>query len=115
MKVSFVQLSEFVSDCRRLGLDDDAVRELELLIMERPEAGKPMRGTGGVRKIRFSPSASRRGKSGSIRALYAYFVHADLVYLLAAFGKNEKENISNAEKNEYRVLMHRLKQLLNEE
>ncbi len=70
--------------------------------------GRVIPGTGGLRKIRFSPSSWRRGKSGAIRACYAYFVSAEQVFLVAAYGKNEKENLTAGEKAAYRKLLREI-------
>lgn len=57
-----------------------------------------MRGTGGIRKLRWAREGS--GKSGGIRVVYYYHDHRMPLYLLTAFGKNEKDNLSAAERNE---------------
>jgi hypothetical protein len=112
MRLSFVHLSGFQSDCQRLGLDDDAVSELEWQIMDRPDAGKIISGTGGLRKLRFAPRRWRRGKSGAMRVCYAYFIRADQVWFVAAYGKNEKENINAADKAAYRKLLAQIEKSL---
>jgi hypothetical protein len=112
MKLSFVHLSAFRSDCERLGLGDDAISQLEWLIMDRPDAGKMIPGTGGLRKIRFSPREWRRGKSGAVRVCYAYFIRADQVWFVAAYGKNEQENISGSDKAAYRKLLAQIEKTL---
>jgi hypothetical protein len=114
MTLSFIHLSTFQADCRKLGLDDEAIRELELLIMDRPDFGKIIPGTGGLRKIRFSPARWRRGKSGATRVCYAYFIHAAQVYFVAAYAKNERENITPAEKAGYRRLLAEIEKTLRE-
>src|SRR5689334_3863759 len=108
MKLSFVHLPGFVSECERLGLDDEAIAELEWQVMERPGAGKMLRGTGGLRKVRFAPRSWHRGRSGAIRVLYVYFTQAAMVYFVTAFAKNEKENITTAEAHAYKALLKRL-------
>lgn len=57
-----------------------------------------MEGTGGVRKLRWGRQG--RGKSGGVRVIY--YVHSDLMplYLLTLFAKNERANLSKAERNE---------------
>ena len=100
-----MELSHFVSDWQHLQLTDGDLRELQTLIMERPDAGKVIPGTGGMRKIRFAPPSWNRGKSGSTRVCYACFVKGTLIYLMAAFGKNEKENLSPTDKKYYASLL----------
>ncbi len=63
-----------------------------------PDSGDLMQGTGGVRKLRFGRGS--RGKSGGGRVVYVWHDTDHPVFLLAAFAKNEKGNLSKAERNE---------------
>ena len=55
-----------------------------------------IRGTGGVRKIRVALDG--RGKSSGARVIFGDFPEHGIVYLFAAYAKNEKEDISEAER-----------------
>lgn len=112
--LSFLQLPGFVADWKALDLDDESLRELELLLVERPDAGAVVAGTGGMRKVRFSPGAWARGKSGAARVGYACFLRAGTIVLMAAFGKSEKANFSAAERNALKQVVTRLRQSLGE-
>jgi hypothetical protein len=61
-----------------------------------------MKGTGGLRKMRFAPSSANRGKSGAVRVCYVIFVAAASCYLLAIFPKNEQPNLSADDKKRWR-------------
>ena len=113
MKTTFVELSHFVSDWQHLRLTDDDLRALQSIIMHRPESGKVIPGTGGMRKIRFAPPSWSRGKSGSARVCYACFLKATRIYLLAAYGKNEKENLDAQEKAYYAELLKRISKIFD--
>ncbi len=63
-----------------------------------PECGEVMQGTGGVRKLRVARGG--RGKSGGGRVVYIHHDAHHPIFLLAAFAKNEKSNLSKAERNE---------------
>ncbi len=63
-----------------------------------PAAGDIMRGTGGIRKLRWS--ARGKGKSGGARVIYYYHNSSMPLFLLTVFGKGEKANLSGAERNE---------------
>lgn len=112
MKLTFVQLSGFVADWRHLKLTDDDLRALELALLERPQAGRPIRGTGGLRKIRFAPPSWNRGKSGSVRICYAWFVMASVVCFVTAYAKSEMENITAAHRKHYRKLLQAIEAAL---
>jgi len=62
-----------------------------------PEAGDVIAGTNGVRKLRWALAGS--GKRGGARVIYYFHSWAFPVFLLAAYGKNEKANLTNAERN----------------
>ena len=57
-----------------------------------------MQGTGGIRKLRWARQGG--GKSGGIRVIYYFHSEIMPLYLLAAFGKNEKANLSSEEKHQ---------------
>jgi hypothetical protein len=54
-------------------------------------------GTGGVRKVRVASSG--RGKRGGARVIYLFGGDNVPVFLLAVFAKNEKSDLSPAERN----------------
>lgn len=76
-------------------------------LAENPEAGEIMEGTGGVRKVRIALEG--RGKSGGARVIY-YF-HSDLIplFLFDVYGKNQKDNLSKAERNALRQVIENIK------
>lgn len=106
---TFIQTTEFTKQWKNLGFNDEDLRQLELLILQRPDIGPVMEGTGGLRKMRFAYEG--RGKSGSVRVCYVDFICLETGYLITAFPKNEKDNLSKAERNE---IKKRLNILLGE-
>ncbi len=68
-----------------------------------PKAGDLLGGTGGIRKLRWGRGA--QGKSGGVRVIY--YVHSEKMplYLLTLFAKNERANISKAQRNELAELV----------
>jgi hypothetical protein len=77
-------------------LTDEERSELISYLAEHPQAGVLIQGTGGIRKLRWARQG--KGKSGGIRVVYYFHNETMPLYLLAAFAKNEKANISNEEK-----------------
>lgn len=63
-----------------------------------PECGDVIAGTGGFRKLRVGRGAM--GKRGGARVIYIMRNESFPVFLIAVYGKNEKENLSKAERNE---------------
>jgi hypothetical protein len=72
-----------------------------------PERGDLIPGTGGVRKLRIA--ASGRGKRGGARVIYYFFDEHNPIYLLTVFAKNERSDISAAERNALRRLTAAMK------
>ena len=93
----FVQFPSFVRDWQRLRLGEDALRALERELIDAPDKAPVIGQTGGLRKLRFAPPGSSRGKSGAFRVCYAYFQAFGTVALFVAFGKNERSDLSLAE------------------
>jgi hypothetical protein len=72
-----------------------------------PQAGAVIRGTHGMRKLRWARPGT--GKSGGVRIIY-YFYRTDApLTLLSLFAKNEKENLSDSDVNELAKLANLLK------
>lgn len=69
--------------------------ELIDAIAAAPESGVLIAQTGGVRKIRIAREG--QGKSGSFRVIY-YYTKNNPILLFTVFGKNERTNISDADK-----------------
>ncbi len=109
MKRIFVELPSFRSDWKEMGLTDHDLKRLQEELLVNPKLGAVMRGTGGVRKMRFA--FEHRGKSGSSRVIYIDFEIYEKIFLLAAYTKNEKDNLSDAERQE----LHSLVEILETE
>ena len=66
-------------------------------VATKPEEGSIISQAGGVRKMRIAREG--QGKSGSFRVIYYYYTENNPVLLFTVFGKNERANISDAERN----------------
>jgi hypothetical protein len=78
-----------VASCRHLGCD---------------QLGPLIQGTGGVRKMRWA-TTNNKGKSHGARVWYYYGGDHMPIFLMAAYPKSKKENLSPAEKKEIRKLV----------
>jgi len=94
----FVRFPSFTRDWERLGLDDADLRSLELEILRDPIRSPVIRGTGGLRKLRFSGRRTASGKSGAYRICYVYYPEFGTVALAVIFGKSEKDNLNHADR-----------------
>ncbi len=73
-------------------LTDDEYAKLQEYLCENPDAGDMVRGSGGVRKLRWSLPG--RGKSGGVRICYYAKNQVGQIFLLTIYAKNVKESIS---------------------
>lgn len=110
---NFIQLRGFSEEWDELGLSDEDLRELEIAIMLSPEAFPRVKGTGGLRKVRFSPKGWRRGKSGALRVGYVFFKEYQIVVFVILYSKGEKDDISPAGKKAIKNLIGRLENELS--
>lgn len=109
---SFIELPLFRSKWMDLGLTEEDLRRLQENLLADPKVGAVMKGTGGVRKMRFA--FEHQGKSGGVRVIYVDFQVYEKIYLLTAYTKNEKDNLSKEERNELRKLITVLEEQLKE-
>ena len=95
----FIETPLFQDRAARL-IDEDALAALQTLLMLHPDAGDLIPASGGVRKVRIP--AKGRGKRGGGRVIY-YWVQADgQIFLLFAYAKNERANITGQEAKQLR-------------
>jgi len=101
----------FNTSWESLGLEDSDAARLEQELIRNPLAGAVISGTGGLRKMRFAlPGA---GKSGSVRVCYSYFPEQELILLVVAYGKNQKADLSRAEKKAIAQLLREFEQRIS--
>ena len=117
MTREFIILPEFDKRWKKLGLTDDDLVALEEFLCLNPLFGKIIKGTGGLRKLRWALPG--KGKSGGIRIIYVDFIIYEKLYLISAYKKNEKVSLTRDEKNKIKemikVLLTELRRKRNEE
>jgi hypothetical protein len=67
-------------------------------VSSNPQCGDVIQGTGGFRKVRVGRAGM--GKRGGARVVYILRNESFPIFLIAAYAKNEKENLTKAERNE---------------
>jgi hypothetical protein len=81
--------------------------ELEKRLVENPEEGDVMQGTGGLRKIRLKSVS--KGKSGGFRVCYCDVPEKEKLFFIAIFPKNVQEDLTDEEKSIFKSLVTRLR------
>jgi len=79
-------------------LTDDAYRSLQEALMENPELGDVMPGTGGFRKLRWPDSRRSKGKRGGLRVIYYYLMADFQIWFFTLYDKDEAVDLSTDEK-----------------
>ena len=105
---SFIEVPLFSKRWAEIGLGDDELLALQIMLLKDPTSGPGMEGTGGIRKVRFP--LENKGKSGSVRVCYTDFEEYEVTYLITAFTKDEQENLTKSEKNVLKKLVKSLKE-----
>lgn len=107
MTRTFIEVPLFTKRWKEIGLHDEELLALQIMLLKNPESGPVMEGTGGIRKVQFP--LEDRGKSGSVRVCYTDFAEYEVIYLITAFEKKEQDNLSAEEKSVLKKLVKALK------
>ncbi|NQZ32649.1 MAG: type II toxin-antitoxin system RelE/ParE family toxin [Oceanospirillaceae bacterium] len=86
-------------------LSDDEYKELQEHLIERPDVGAVIEGTGGLRKVRWA--AKGGGKSGGVRIIYYWITEDHQIYMLLAYPKSKQDNLTATQKKVLKALVHR--------
>jgi len=86
----FIETSLFTKLLNKY-LSDDEYQALQLYLLDQPEVGDIIVGSGGVRKMRWA--SGNRGKSGGIRVIYYWRNSADEIWMLTLYSKNKRDSI----------------------
>ena len=103
--IEFIETSIFTRQIKAIATDDE-LKALQVELIAQPEKGDLIQGTGGLRKVRMA--TGQQSKSGSARVIY-FLATAEVIYLVLAYAKNEKESLTAAEKAELKKLTQLLK------
>jgi hypothetical protein len=109
----FIRTSVFEKSWQEAGLSEEDILGLELELSANPEAGDVIPGTGGIRKLRYA--LPNQGKRGGLRIIYIDFVIHEKIYLLAAYAKNEKVNLTPAECKKLKLITEKIQKTLEED
>jgi len=84
-------------------LSDEEYRLFQTALLKRPDAGKVIPGSGGLRKIRWS--AEGRGKRGGVRVIYYWFTSQGTILLLFMYPKNAQEDLTPSQLKQLKMFI----------
>lgn len=108
--VNFIELKPFTRKWAELGLTDDDLEALQVVLMAEPKVGAVVKGTGGLRKMRFAPPG--QGKRGGLRVCYVYYPEFHVMVLAIVYPKTEKDDLSASQRAEFRTFVERQRKAL---
>jgi len=89
-RVEFIETPIFTKEIAKL-LPDESYHELQIGLFLRPDAGDLIRGSGGLRKIRWELPG--HGKRGGLRIIY-YWDVPDRIFMLLPYRKSRQEDLT---------------------
>lgn len=101
-----LQLPKFKAEATDL-IGVDGIEAVAGYLMDHPDSGDVIPGSGGVRKLRWA--AKGKGKRGGVRIVYLYVVVAVRIYLIRCYAKNVKTDLTADEKRQLRQIAAHLK------
>ena len=90
----FVETPIFTAAVTSL-LSDEEYRQLQLALLIRPEQGVLIRGSGGLRKLRWG--ARGHGKRGGVRVIYYWHSGEQFHYMLLLYAKSAQDDLTSAQ------------------
>ena len=107
MTREFVYTEPFRKCWKAMGLSEDDLKKLEEILLENPQLGDVIEGTGGARKMRIQ--IENRGKSGGGRVIYVDVFEKEKLYFLLAYPKNVQDDLTPDQKKQVRKLVEAIK------
>lgn len=106
--MEFIELSSFTKRLKGR-LDKEEYRNLQSILIGRPDTGTVIPGSSGIRKMRFK--AMGRGANKGVRVIYYWLVAKDKIYFFDIYGKHEKTDLTRSEIRELASIVEILKNL----
>lgn len=104
MDALFVELPAF-ERYRPEYLDDEDFRLLQRLLLLHPHAGDLIKGTGGLRKLRFADAHRHKGKRGGTRVIYYWWTAGQQFWLFTLYGKQIQDDLSPSQRQALKQLL----------
>jgi hypothetical protein len=76
-------------------MSDDDYKDLQEALVNRPDLGDVIKGSGGIRKVRWKLEGT--GKSGGVRVIYYWVVNDEHIRMLYVYPKGKQANLTKAQ------------------
>lgn len=76
-------------------LTAEEYRQLQIVLVNRPDTGTVIVGSGGLRKIRWGKQS--KGKRGGVRVIYYWAVGQEQLLMLFVYPKSERDDLTAAQ------------------
>lgn len=106
MKALFVELPAFARH-RADYLDNEGFRGLQNALLDNPEAGDVIEGTGGLRKVRYADVRRGKGKRSGLRVIYFWWSMGDQFWLYTLYDKDTIDDLSAKERAALKDMLKR--------
>ena len=103
--MEFIETPTFTRWVSGLMKDDEYV-QLQVVLAQRPDTGKIIPGSGGIRKMRWAGSG--RGKRGGLRIIYYWQVTESLIWMLLVYPKSEQDDLTPGQARQLKRLVEEI-------
>ncbi len=86
-------------------MSDDEYKDLQEALVNRPDLGDLIQGSGGLRKVRWKLEG--RGKSGGVRAIYYWVVNDDHIRMLYVYPKSKQDSLTKGQLKQLKAIVER--------
>jgi hypothetical protein len=86
-------------------MSDDEYTQLQQALVNRPDLGDLIQGSGGLRKVRWKLEGT--GKSGGVRAIYYWVTNDDHIRMLYVYPKGKQENLTKDQIKQLKIIVER--------
>lgn len=106
--IVFIETSSFTRRVNALRLEG-GLRELQLELINNPEAGRVDPGTGGLRKIRMADASRGKGKRSGARVHYLWLSEHSIIYMIFVYSKDESDTLTPDQKRQLKTVVDAIK------
>jgi len=89
--MEIVETSIYTQEITKL-LSDEEYRELQSFLVQYPKSGDLIKGSKGLRKLRWK--LKNKGKSGGIRNIFYYFQEQNTLYMIYVYEKSKTQDLT---------------------